>query len=82
MRENGTLIAGVVLGWLTLAVGLLLYRAARRWWNDRRYGPPVDHSVLLVEYGRKMTGAPDRQALAQLLTAELPQTLQIERAEL
>jgi len=82
MRENGTLIAGVLLGWLTLAVGLLLYRAARRWWNDRRYGPPVDHSVLLVEYGRKMTGVPDRQALAQLLIAELPQTLQIERAEL
>ena len=73
---------GLALGWLTLALALLLYRGVRGWWHDRRYGPPVDHSVLLVEYGRKMTGAPDRRALAQLLTAEIPCTLQTERAVL
>jgi len=76
------LLIGLVLGWLTLALALLLYRGVRGWWHDRRYGPPIDHSVLLVEYGRKMTGAPDRQALAQLLTAELPCALQTERAVL
>jgi signal transduction histidine kinase len=76
------LLASLVLGWLTLALGLLLYRGLHRWWRNRRYGPPIDHSVLLVEYGRKMTGAPDRQALAQLLTAELPCALQTERAVL
>jgi signal transduction histidine kinase len=76
------LLLGLVLGWLTLVAGLLLYRGLRKWWRNQQYGPPVDHSILLVEYGRKMTGTPDRQALAQLLTTELPCTLRVERAVL
>ena len=76
------LLIGLTLGWLTLVAGLILYQGLRRWWRDRRYGPSVDHSVLLVEYGRKMASAPDRQALAQLLTAELPRALQTERTAL
>ena len=39
---------------------------------SRRYGTPVDHSVILVEYGRKMTGALDQQTLGSLLVTELP----------
>jgi signal transduction histidine kinase len=76
------LVIGLLLGWLTLASGLLLYRRARTWWHNRRYGPPIDHSVLLMEYGRKMTGTPDQQALGQLLTNELPRVLQVKRAAL
>jgi len=76
------LMIGLALGWLTLALGLLLYREARRWWRNWRYGAPVEHSALLVEYGRKMTGAPDRQVLAQLLTDDFPRALQVERAAL
>jgi len=83
MGENTNyLIVGLALGWITLALGFLLYRGAHRWWRTRRYGAPVDHSALLVEYGRKMTDAPGKQALARLLTAELPRVLQIERASL
>ena len=74
------LLTGLALGWLTLALTLLLYRGARGWWRTRRYGAPVDHSALLVEYGRKMTDAPDQQVLARLLTTELPRVLQVERA--
>ncbi|MDY6877109.1 MAG: ATP-binding protein [Chloroflexota bacterium] len=76
------LLIGLVLGWLTLALGLLLYRGVRKWWHNRRYGTPIDHSVLLVEYGRKMTGVPDRQALGELLAVELPRALQVRRAAL
>lgn len=76
------LMLGLALGWLTLVAGLLFHRGLRKWWRNQRYGPPVDHGVLLVEYGRKMTGAPDRQALAQLLTTELPCALHVERAAL
>jgi hypothetical protein len=65
MEGNGTLLLGLALGWLALAAGLVLYRGARRWWRNRRYGSPVDHSALLMEYGRKMTSAPDRQALGR-----------------
>ena len=35
-----------------------------------------------MEYGRKLTGALDRQLLGQLLTVELPRVLQVERAAL
>jgi len=80
--ENGTLVLGLALGWLTLAIGILLYRAVRRWWCLRRYGTPVDHNALLMEYGRRMSRAPNRQALGQLLTAELPPALQVTRAAL
>jgi hypothetical protein len=48
----GNAIIGLLLGWLTLAVGIIVYLAARRWWQRRRYGVPIDHSLLLIEYGR------------------------------
>jgi signal transduction histidine kinase len=82
MQENAAQLIGLVLGWLTLASGFLLYRGIRRWWRLRRYGTPVDHSALLLKHGRQMTAVPDRWALAQLLTAELPRELQVERAAL
>ena len=82
MRDVGVLLVGLMLGSLALALGFLLWRGVRRWWRARRYGTPIDHSTLLVEYGRKMTGAPDRQALGQLLTADLPRVLQVARAVL
>jgi len=76
------LMIGLALGWLTLALGLVLYRAVRRYWHTRRYGPPLDHGVLMVEYGRKMMAVLDRQALSELLTVELPRALHVERAVL
>jgi signal transduction histidine kinase len=82
MEESGMLTTGLVLGWLTLAMGFLVYGAVRRWRRSRRYGTPLDHNALLMECGRKMSSAPDRQALGQLLTLELPPALQVERAAL
>jgi signal transduction histidine kinase len=82
MKESEMLATGLALGWLTLTIGLLVYGAIRRWWRLRRYGTPVDHNALLMEYGRRMSSAPDRQTLGQLLTMELPSTLQVERAAL
>jgi len=80
--ESRIFVAGMALGWFTLAVGLLVYRGMRGWWRSQRYGAPIDHSVLLVEYGRKMTGALDRQALGALLATDVPRALQAERAVL
>jgi len=83
MRENTNyLLTGLALGWLTLALGFAFYWAIRNWWRNRQYGTPVDHSSMLVEYGRKMTGVLDQQALGQLLTVELPRALHVERAAL
>jgi signal transduction histidine kinase len=82
VKESGMLLVGVVLGALVLALGLLLWRGVRRRWRAWRYGAPIDHSTLLVEYGRRMTAALDRGALARLLTTDLPRVLQVERAAL
>lgn len=76
------LLIGLALGWLTLVVVLLLFRGARGWWRTRKYGVSIDHSILLVEYGRKLTAAHDRQALGQLLVEEVVRELQVERAAL
>jgi signal transduction histidine kinase len=80
--KGNEMVVGLVVGWLTLALAMVLYRGARRWWRLRRYGTPIDHNVLLMEYGRKMTSASDRGALGGLLTLELPQVLQADRATL
>jgi signal transduction histidine kinase len=80
--QMGSVIIGLMPGWLTLALGVIFYLAVRQWWRRWRYGVPVDHSALLMEYGRKLTGALDRQLLGQLLTVELPRVLQADRAAL
>jgi signal transduction histidine kinase len=76
------LVTGLALGWISLAVAFLLFRLARKWWGLWLYGAPVDHSALLVEYGRKMTGAPDRETLSNLLNDDFPRALQVERVAL
>lgn len=76
------MLIGLILGWFTLAVGFFGYRATRRWWRLRRYGTPIDHNALLMEYGRRMSSALDRRMLGRLLTVEMPPALQVARATL
>lgn len=78
--NSGAFLWGVGLGWLSLALGFLLYRWVRRW--RRRHGESIDHGLLLVEYGRKFTGASDHQTLAALLVEALPADLGARRAAL
>ena len=75
-------LIGVLLGWSSLALGWLLYRVLQRWWERRHYGPDIDRGLLLVEYGRRMTGMLDRGGLVDLFTADLPRVLDVERAVL
>jgi signal transduction histidine kinase len=82
MATGVAMLVGLAVGWLTLALGLLAFRAGRRWYRAWQYGPPLDHTTLLMEYGRRMAAAPDHAALRELLVAELPRRLQAERAVL
>lgn len=83
MNETiGNAIVGLLAGWLTLAVGIIVYLAVRRWWQRQRYGAPIDHSLLLIEYGRQLAGALDRHTLEQVLLVELPRVFSVERAAL
>ena len=82
MVEGTSLLIGLAVGLVTIALGGLLYRGVRRWWHVQRYGAPADHSLLLVEYGRRMTGITDPQTLARFLAVEVPPALQVKRATL
>jgi signal transduction histidine kinase len=75
-------LIGLILGWLSLALVWLIVRLILGWWRNRRYGTPVDHSVILVEYGRRMTGALDHQTLTTLLVTEIPRILHVTKAAL
>lgn len=48
----------------------------------RRSTRSLDHSVLLVEYGRKLTATVDQPALARVLTEEIPRACGASRAAL
>ncbi len=74
---TGELLAGMGLGWLTLTVALLLFRSIRR-----RVTAPVDHSLLVVEYGYKLTIGKNHQDLSKLLVAQFPIHWNIQRAAL
>jgi len=76
------LLVGLGFGWITLALGLFFFFHVRGWWRKRHYGDPVNHGLLLVEYGHKLTGVKGDQALNKLLTDELPRELCIQRAAL
>lgn len=80
--KMNSLIIGLILGWFTLAIALLIYRSARQWWRTRYYGDAIDHSALLAEFGRKLMNAQDHNALADLLTKDLPRSLHVQRAGL
>lgn len=74
---TGELLAGMGLGWLTLTVALLLFRSIRR-----RVTAPVDHSLLVVEYGYKLTIGKNHQDLSKLLVEQFPIHWNIQRAAL
>lgn len=76
------LLSGLLLGWLTLALVAWIALRIRRSLRRRRYGEPLDHPELLVRYGRRMAGALDERALAQLMTVEIPREFGTARAEL
>jgi len=78
--EINYLLEGLLLGWLSLAVLIMLVRKLRNWWYKRTFGVSIDHSVLSMVYGRKLTNAVDQDQLAQLLTQELPDKLGVEKS--
>ena len=77
-----TLLVGLGLGWITLALGLFLFLRMRDWWRLRRFGTPVNHGLLLVEYGRRLTSVKHQYEIGELLIDEIPRELCVQRADL
>ena len=73
---------GLGLGWLTLALGLILFRTVSQWWRARRFGDPINHGLLLVEYGKEFTGVKHHTSLEDLLVEKIPSEFNIKRASL
>jgi len=73
-----------VLWLLTGIVGTLLsvwiVQVARRWVRRYRYGLPIAHEELLVQYGRQMAALLDQTALAKLLAVDVPKALEVRKA--
>ncbi len=80
--DSNTLLVGLGLGWITLALGLFLFLRIRELWRTRRFGDPVNHGLLLVEYGRRLTDVKHSHELGELLINELPRELCVQRADL
>ena len=81
MEDISYLIVGLVAGWLSLCLGFWLFRQGRNWWNKQHHGLPIDHGVLLVEFGSKLASAHDEETISKVLIEELPSRLLVERSE-
>jgi signal transduction histidine kinase len=82
MGETNYFIPGLLVGWITFGLVYVVYRQALKWWWQQRHGVPINHSLLLVEYGRKLTAAEEVETLIKILTQDLPSKLAIEHSEL
>ena len=69
-------LAGTLLALFGIGVLYLL----RRWLQLRRYGLPIAHEEMLVQYGRQMASLLDRRALGQLLAVEVPGAMDVTEA--
>jgi len=79
---SNPLLVGMILGWISLVLGIFISLRVSRWWRKWYYGEPVNHGLLLVEYGRRLTDVKSKQTLARLLIEELPAKLSVQRAVL
>ncbi len=74
--------AGFLWGWLTLIAAYLIYRGAQGWLRQKRYGQAIDHSVVLVKYGQRLTKVQNSQELHHLLVDEISKDLKVGQAAL
>jgi len=81
-EQSISFLVGLALGWLTLTLLIFIYIGLRRWWRQRTFGKPIDHSFLLITYGNRLTSTTDQVSLSQLLTQDIPAELGIQRASL
>jgi signal transduction histidine kinase len=73
-------IVWVLVGIVGTLLTVWLVYLARRWLRLRRYGLPIAHEEMLVQYGRQMASLLDRRALAQLLAVEVPGAIDVTEA--
>jgi signal transduction histidine kinase len=73
-------LLGLLLGWMILILGGRMLEMIRRIRRRRRYGDPPDYEELTLNYGRRMAGALEEQALGRLLGEDIPRDFHVDRA--
>jgi signal transduction histidine kinase len=73
-------ILWLFIGSISTLVAVWLIHQARRWYRRRRFGLPIAHEELLIQYGRRMAALLDREALARLLSTDVSGALEASRA--
>jgi signal transduction histidine kinase len=69
-----------LVGGFGTLLAVCLVHLARQWYHRRRFGLPIAHEELLVQYGRRMAALLDRGALARLLAEDVSGSLDASRA--
>jgi len=75
-------VIGFGLGCITFYLGGNLIKFIKRQLISRKFGVPLDHSILLFEFGKKISSAQDINSLRLLLTRELPGDIGISKSHL
>jgi signal transduction histidine kinase len=70
----------ILIGIAASLLAVWLISLARRWYHRWRYGLPIAHEELLVQYGRRMAALLDREALGRLLAEDVSAALNASRA--
>jgi signal transduction histidine kinase len=73
-------VSWVLVGVLSTLLMVWLAHLARQWYHRWRYGLPIAHEELLVQYGRRMAALLDREAVGRLLAEDVAEALDVSRA--
>jgi len=75
-------LTGLILGCLILTIIVLALRKAQGRWHIIFFNSSLDHSVLSIKYGRRLTTLITPAEISELLTQELPTELGASRSVL
>ena len=70
----------VLVGVSGALLAVWLAHLGRRWYHRWRYGLPIAHEELLVQYGRRMAALLDGEALGRFLAEDVSAALDVSRA--
>ena len=70
----------LLVGVFSALLAVWLAHLARQWYHRWRYGLPIAHEELLVQYGRRMAALLDGEALGRLLAEDVSGALDVSRA--
>jgi signal transduction histidine kinase len=73
----------LLVGILSALLVIWLWGRAKQWYHHRRYGDEMSQVEILIDYSHRMVSLiQDRQVLSQLLTVDVPASLDVSQADI